>query len=830
MKITILVLKGYTRLLLNNINYIKLTPKSKIQLILGSNGSGKSSLMKELTPLPATHTEFTSDGYKEITIEHRGSIYLLKSDFRGKGNKYHFIKNGEDLNQGLTISVYKELVSKEFNITQEVHNLMTGSSTFHGMSISERRNWFTKISDSDYTYAIRFYNKIKEQLRDIQGAVKLNKARLVQESDKLMDSAEETIARKDIEDLHKLLNMLLDLRINSNVDRSTISLELNNIEKTLGELSQGLLTKGRQFINDESFTCLDDLKLAILEAKSFINITNQRSEEIYQIVDKDKTTIETVEKTNIDSIVDLDERCFSISNEISSIKNQVKYDITFTDLTTVLSTLINVQPYLISIFSSLQSNKDGTISRTRFNELTDNVTVSNDKLQVLDKQQFKLIKQKEDLEHLKEHNKIDCPECKHTWSAGYSESDYKILLVLIDKIASEIMIETDKLVVTKDELEVVAVYMNLILQYRELVTSWIILKPLWNMLSDNLLVRNNPELIPNLVIDVIEDVKLQLKIVQLENDLQDLNKFKDLISKDSETDIDKLKADIIRLESELHKNNLEVQSKTVFIKRIEFYFTMISELDVDSLRINKLIDYRKDKVNSLIEARRQEALNKIIQVVRLRISDLESTLSKTDIQRSLVDNLSSQVNELEERAKVLKLAVKELSPSEGLIAKGLTGFINNFVFQMNTFIAKIWLYPLELVPIKIDDEHGVDLDFKLMVKVNDGKPVPDVSKTSSAMKEVIDLAFKIVSMQYLGLSEAPLFLDELGASFDKEHRKSVHSIIHSLSTSSDFSQFFIISHYEEMHGSFTNSDITLLSSTNVTLPRDLTFNKHVIME
>ena len=140
-----LILSGYKRLALNHINYIEFTPENKIQLILGSNGSGKSSLLKELSPLPANHIEFSKDGYKIIEILHNNSHYLLKSIFSSSGNKFYFIKNNEELNPGHTSSVYKELVKKEFNITQETHDLMTGYDKFHSMSVSERRNWFTKI-------------------------------------------------------------------------------------------------------------------------------------------------------------------------------------------------------------------------------------------------------------------------------------------------------------------------------------------------------------------------------------------------------------------------------------------------------------------------------------------------------------------------------------------------------------------------------------------------------------------------------------------------------------------------------------------------------------
>ena len=76
MKITNLILKNYNRLFLNNIKTLELTPTRKINLIIGTNGSGKSSLIKEMSPLPFDKNDFNS-GYKEIHIECNNKKYVL---------------------------------------------------------------------------------------------------------------------------------------------------------------------------------------------------------------------------------------------------------------------------------------------------------------------------------------------------------------------------------------------------------------------------------------------------------------------------------------------------------------------------------------------------------------------------------------------------------------------------------------------------------------------------------------------------------------------------------------------------------------------------------
>ena len=76
MKIVKLILRNCDRFLLNQIKEIVYTPTSPYQLITGNNGSGKSSLLEELSPLPPDKNKFTKNGYKEIHIEHQ-----IKSTF-----------------------------------------------------------------------------------------------------------------------------------------------------------------------------------------------------------------------------------------------------------------------------------------------------------------------------------------------------------------------------------------------------------------------------------------------------------------------------------------------------------------------------------------------------------------------------------------------------------------------------------------------------------------------------------------------------------------------------------------------------------------------------
>jgi ABC-type hemin transport system ATPase subunit len=83
------------------------------------------------------------------------------------------------------------------------------------------------------------------------------------------------------------------------------------------------------------------------------------------------------------------------------------------------------------------------------------------------------------------------------------------------------------------------------------------------------------------------------------------------------------------------------------------------------------------------------------------------------------------------------------------------------------------------------------------------------------MREVVDLAFKLVYIKYRKL-DVPLVLDEFGSSMDTTHQINSYNIIGDKLVN-NFSQIFIVSHFESMYGRFSNSDISILDSSNLTV-------------
>src|SRR5690554_6363179 len=105
---------GYIPLLFNSVKRFVYTPQSNQQIIIGTNGSGKSALLRELSPMPSVSSDYIKGGYCEKEIEKDGVRYTLKSDFKNGTGRHTFIRDGEILNDNGTGQIQSVLVKQYF--------------------------------------------------------------------------------------------------------------------------------------------------------------------------------------------------------------------------------------------------------------------------------------------------------------------------------------------------------------------------------------------------------------------------------------------------------------------------------------------------------------------------------------------------------------------------------------------------------------------------------------------------------------------------------------------------------------------------------------------
>ena len=101
----------------------------------------------------------------------------------------------------------------------------------------------------------------------------------------------------------------------------------------------------------------------------------------------------------------------------------------------------------------------------------------------------------------------------------------------------------------------------------------------------------------------------------------------------------------------------------------------------------------------------------------------------------------------------------------------------------------------------------------------------DVSETSSAQSDILDFVFKLTLLIYLQIENLPLYIDELGRSFDPVHRQRVLQFVTDYVEMGKAPQVFWISHYLSNSTAWPNAEVCVVHSGNVEISR--VYNQHV---
>ncbi len=826
MKYTRIILVGYKRMLLNGIDYFEMNIQSPLQLILGTNGCGKSSLLWELSPLPANASDFLPDGSKTIELEHKGQHYILASIFAGK-QEHSFICNGQELNKGRTITVQKDLVKEHFKLTTDIQELVTGRIRFDSMPAIKRKEWLLRLCDVNYDYALSVYAKLKASLRDRTGAIRLEKKALVVESEKLLQEQEIERIQTETKSLHECLSRLLEHRKPVESDLTTISIENERLDKLLMSLANSFI-EINQKISEREHSDIELMEL--IDSINTSNIENQtRITVLAELFDKTSQKISVLQSAGLKTISDLQEELLVMKGQADEESTQSFLNLAIENPHIAYASFASIKGTVSDIFSDIPNNSDKKYSQsallTTREKLAKCLLLKNSLIE-------QIADRKASMGHMRDHvNKPDttCPKCKHSFSLVYSEARMlavsEAVKALEDKLKTVVY---PQIAEYEEYIEKCNSYGQLFRQYQQIQNSTQALKPYWDYLADKRILTEKSEQGVSELAKIERDLLHQ---IQMENKLRQIKEIEEnlaLLQSVGNINLSDLQTQNASIEAELSTHTQALQIGQVSITRLKNDLAMRREAMNVRKSIRKAINTKRQYMNEQIEHERRTILNQLIRDLQSALATREHALFAAKRQKEIVQSIVDKIESFVQEEQALTVLVKELSPTEGLIAEGMLGFIKNFCDQMNSLIQKIWSYPLVIKSCEVVDGDNIDLDYLFPLVVGEaGNQVSDVSKGSTGMQEIINVVFRLTAMRYLGLQDSALYLDELGSTFDKDHRTAAASMVRSLIEEQAFPQVFMISHYQGMYGALSNAQICVLNGTNILVPKE--YNTHVVM-
>lgn len=793
MKIESIRIENCNRFTLGERKVIIVKPVSKIQMILGTNGSGKSSFMELcFSPLAPSPNDFDANGFWEYVCVHEGKHYVLSADYEKR--KFSFIVDGEELNQSHLTTVQDVLVEQHFGYTRFIHSVLTQRVKFTEMTAAARSDAISKISNEDFSYA---YSKFKEwtKLHSSNLAVKkFLTGRLGEETAKLLSPEDKERMSGNVLRIKADLREYLSLDrpvVNSRVLEDDIHRSIQRFSKACDDmLSRELpnlrgmdLDKFRSMIavlTDRLDTKIDSLKQVQIDLSRLENqkehirqLTNIDPE----VVRKEILDLETALAQIPDKNIDVPDEWLVPADEVIAMMN---------NRLSVLSHDFNEAEY-----------RDLT---AKFNEEINKLNKAHHTLESIESRILELTATCE----------VTCPSCSFKFRPGVNESDLDGLQhrlihgrqYIVDLDASKDILESNLSILDASKGAIEDVYKVREQYYNQA-------RGLFHYIDSVGGLKKGKSLISDIAIYSKEvgfrhrrgliESRLNTARMALESHVGKSADFAKVINE--YTRLDQLYNDESKIIQQMRDEITGESGQLNYMAGYEVMYNNI--MDIYKTLHTQVIEYLTQSYLTMLD----EDVSKLQSTLAIN----ESVLSNNDQVETYVKDLQNQLRKVDLDVSAYKTLADTMSPRSGLIADRIRSQATAQVTGINQIIEKIWNYDFKMtVP---DDTAGL-LDYKFPMTV-EGVTRDDVRQGSGSMRHIVDTAFAMLAHYSLNLVGFPIFLDEFDSTFDGVHSENMVGLVRDLGDTDRFNHVVVISHNETIQNAFPNAEILVLDDRNL---------------
>lgn len=818
MRINAFTVSGYTgRMSLNQDNKtLHMKMDSDIQILIGSNGSGKSSLMSLLQLCIPKGSDFEPDGFVSHEIEHNGKQYFLNVSFKTVQGSFSFKELRDDewieLNKSLNVTTQKDLIALTFGITSDVQSLLSGKESFVGMSAARRRQWFVNMSQTNYDYAIGVFLRMKDAHRDVTGFIKRSKDHLTKIHAERLSEAD--LSQLLIKQQH-LQEDIVTLLKHSSPDRKDKQLIVSKVRNLLNDVAKITLVKYPEVNTPLERYDQHSLDAAIMGLNEALEDTSQRSRRLFGTWQELSNNLKAVTDVGAENAQSLKDEQARLSAQVKDLEAGLKYKLVVGDARVAYELYRRNKQDLLQAIFAMPGNPDEKYSASKLNVIVNELASLEQysrslriKLANLDAEIAIEMKVMSD-------HQTTCPSCDHRYIHGFNPKDHDEKIEAATKIRDEIVINdglADDLVARKFEFEL---YREALFALRSKVSKLNSIAGFEKMLWDVPQFYTYPANAAVLINDVENELEAMSSLEASQVRLSAVNADLLVLGKLSNNDLVHYQSRLDEYALQLETMASETNRKRAKVNELNAFRKATTALHSANLSVQDKLGQINDLYTAYLHELYNEGVDSMRSTATSELALVDNILLKNKMALSNIEMLEKEIAKSTIDEKIYKVVLEELSPTTGLIAEGMIGFINDFIGAMNTLIKKVWSYPMEIKSIQIQ-EDCVDLDYKFPFVVGDDlTPKLDVDQGSSGMVEMFNLVFVITSLRCLKLLDLPLYLDEFGSKFDKAHRVNSSHAIKTIMEELPFTQLFMISHYHNSYGSFANAQTTVLCSKNI---------------
>ena len=803
-----------------NIHTITWNIQEGFNFILGTNGSGKSSLVMLMNPKAPAPVEFGPEGKRVYVLEDNGKTYTLTSKY-GKKAVHTFDVNGEALCENATAKVFDELVETHLGYTDEIHKIITGKNKFSTMSEMDRKRWMMEMSGMDLKFVNELYGLIKDELRDRKGAYRLVKKKYDEYADKTPDK--EMIKVLEIR-INTAKKELTDLMYHRDPSALPLASTTSSIETIHGDINKvyDILKRAevpRPIITVDCNTAEElSIRLGELQAKRN-NLDKEKQDVLVQLdnCNKLEAQVADLDGRSVDS---LRKELVGIDSELNKLRNVSRtFDFDLNCNPSLIYDACKTVELEITGLSGDSNFDDRIIPRDQWGE---HEHVTNDLIRTKSHKLSKIEEIGDELTHMANADHVDCPNCNLEFVPGLDPSRFDKLKALISKLAGEVEELTEVIHGKTQIIEAIVDRRYRDRQLRDMRARHPQLSPLFNYIIERDFLMENRSMILSSLREFESNVRDIVTMSNLEESRGSATNALEIVK-----NIERLEGvtnSAVDLDAKYNQLNGAHGETCDVIGELTAYLKYISLVG----RGDKSVQDKLGELDKLEASHEAATLNDFIDGtvgnMQYNLAKDTDTLEREKNVHVRIQNILLDMNSVKDELDVYIAAEKTLNANTGVIGIAIKGFIGVFVDTVNSLLSQIWEHPFSIRSC-VDDNGKITYKFPMYIKgALKGK---DPSEGSSAQKEVINLIYALTVMERKGMMGWCLFLDELTGAFDERHRANTTRFLQNLIETGRCGQIFYVSHDVMEYAGAGTADAIVLNADNITIPDS--YNENVVI-
>ena len=849
-----------------DLDFNKANKNSKINLLMGKIGTGKTALLSQLQPFASVGTLDTRntedqtlpevDGCKIIEYDHDGSHYFIRHDYTWNKNmkshstKSYISKDGKELNSNGNSGSFKEIIKIEFGIDQNFLRILRLGSNVTGvltLKSTERKKFIASLREDTEIY-LTIHKKLTEDFRTLNASINAVSNRLMQlsatdedkmrsELNELQDDIESLLKKiKECESkigklqgvnqtlgkLSELTNQyhlteatLENLRdqfedLSHEVESANSSETLSSISNKIGKIQGSINTLEEKLLKDE-----DELTQIQTDINKFNDIILMSENNSH--LDDMKSTLKDLER---------DYQNYTI--KLSGFKCQYSYHF--------LATFIDDLSVLQNMIDEISQYNPNSI-KTIYMKLNQNIgSWINQKINILSAQRTNVQKAMNTIEFSKEYTApiplFRAPFCP-TKECPYYRSHPEVIK---ERSGNKKDINA-KLSRMKDEITRLDAEISKYQEYPILQKKLQLLQNQWKSAIEVLgnlgVINHSVSLLDiltdqisrrdwyhyNQLINILEKCKMQdeyqsiaSRYVAVKNEIS--------LLESPEYESSKYKREIaLKRKSEVTEDmntcNTEINRLKDQLIQLEDLYHIIQNKDENVKRLDSV----KGDIQKCKES--LDTLNKSIKKIEFnndQITDLQIKLDKYTNEytekTAKVDKLKATLSQIEynqdeyknlmEERTTMKAILEAVSSKEGIPLILVKVFLDNCKEIINDLIADVFEDDLEILDFNISET-----DFKIPYMIN-GQVVDDIEYASQGQQSIISIALSFALIQQSIFDYNIMLLDEVDGPLHFTDREKFIGILFKQMAAIHSDQVFMISHSD---GIFEGNPVNIISTS-----------------